>query len=240
MGYSALVASPADSDVSRLDRLGDVFGDGTRRGIYRHVLDVERPVSAAEVAAVFGLHRTVARAHLERMVDVGLVQVGQRHRPTGGRPAKVYSPGDERVEVLIPARRYEALARLLLRLVAETTPEPRAVDDALETGREHGVDVARVVVGDTAGAARPLTPAEAAAWLSEAGYRVRLTDGAESLVTLDITNCVYRELALEYPDVVCAFDRGMFCGMLGAPREGHVQTHSLAAGDEFCRHQFKL
>jgi len=234
------VATTADSHAARLDRLGDVFGDGTRRSIYRHVLDADQPLSAAEVAAVFGLHRTVARAHLERMVEVGLVQVGLRRRPAGGRPAKVYSPGDERLELLVPARRYEPLARLLLRLVAETTPEPRAVEAAVEAGREYGVEVTRAVVGDMAGGTPRLAPAEAVTWLSEVGYRTRLVDGGNGTVTLDVTNCVYKEVALEYPDVVCAFDRGMFCGMLGASPKYHVQTHSLVAGDGFCRHQFRL
>jgi predicted ArsR family transcriptional regulator len=232
------VATLADSDAARLDRLGDVFGDGTRRAIYRHVLDADQPVSAAEVGAAFGLHRTVARAHLERMVEVGIVRVGLRRRPAGGRPAKVYSPGDERLEVLVPARRYEPLARLLLRLVAETTPEPRAVEAAVEAGREYGVEISRAAAGDSL--SPRLTPAQAAAWLSEAGYRTRVDDGGSGTVTLDVTNCVYKELALEYPDVVCAFDRGMFCGMMGASLEDHVQTHSLVAGDPFCRHQFRL
>ena len=234
------MASLAHNDAARLDRLGDVFGDGTRRAIFRHVLDADQPVSAAEVGATFGLHRTVARAHLERMVEVGLVLVGLRRRPAGGRPAKVYSPGDERLELLVPARRYEPLARLLLRLVAETTPEPRAVEAAVEAGREYGVEISSAVAGDGAGVVPRLTPAQAAAWLADAGYRTRLDDGGNGTVTLDVTNCVYKELALEYPDVVCAFDRGMFCGMLGASPDAHVQTHSLVAGDSFCRHEFRL
>lgn len=229
----------ADSPSARLDRLADVFGDGTRRRIYRHVIDADQPLSAAEVAGVFGLHRTVARAHLERLVEVGLLQVGLRRRPTGGRPAKVYSLGDERLEVMVPARRYEPLARLLLRVVAETTPEPRAVEAAVEAGRAYGEDVARGMAGDAADEAVHLTPAEAQAWLAEAGYRTRLSNG-DGAVTLDVTNCVYKELALEYPDVVCAFDRGMFCGMLGATGDAHVQTRSLVAGDDLCRHEFRL
>ncbi len=234
------MATLEDNAAARLDRLADVFGDGTRRRIYRHVLDAPQPLSAAEVAAVFGLHRTVARAHLERLAEVGLLQVGLRRRATGGRPAKVYSPGDERLEVTVPARRYEPLARLLLRVVAETTPEPRAVAAAVAAGRAYGEEVARAVAGDRAGTPVHLTPAEAQDWLAQAGYRSHLTNGGSDVVTLDVTNCVYRELALEYPDVVCAFDRGMFCGMLGVPPEAHEQTRSLVAGDDFCRHEFRL
>ena len=227
----------AHIDVAHLDRLGDVFGDGTRRAIYRHVLAAEAPVSASEVAAAFGLHRTVARAHLERMLEVGLLEVGLRRRPTGGRPAKVYSPGHQRVEVVVPARRYEALARLLLRLVADTTPEPRAVEAAVDVGLAHGAEVTRAA---TAGKAERLTPDEAVAWLNAAGYRAHLVPNGKRVVNLEVTNCVYSELALEYPDLVCAFDRGMICGMLGASRDEHTQTKSLVAGDDFCRHQFRL
>lgn len=231
--------SLADTDSARLDRLGDVFGDGTRRAIYRHVLAVDQPVSAAEVGAAFGLHRTVARAHLERMVEVGLVQVGLRRRPAGGRPAKVYSPGDERVEVVIPARRYEPLARLLLRVIAETTPEEVAVQAALAAGRDYGAEVARAVTGIAPDGAASLTPPEAVAWLSGAGYRTQL-ESSGGVTSLEVRNCVYKELAGDYPDVVCAFDRGMFCGMLGVAAERHVQTRSLIAGDGFCRHEFRL
>jgi predicted ArsR family transcriptional regulator len=231
------VAPLAHIDSARLDRLGDVFGDGTRRGIYRHVLGAAVPLSAAEVAAVFGLHRTVARAHLERMVEAELLQVGLRRRPTGGRPSKVYSAGEERVELVVPARRYEALARLLLRLVADTTPEPRAVEAAADVGSAHGADLARIVSEEEA---TRLTPAEAVVWMGEAGYRAHLESSSNGSVTLDISNCVYRELALEYPDLVCAFDRGMICGMLGVSRDAHVQTHSLVAGDDICRHQLSL
>lgn len=227
----------AHMDVAHLDRLGDVFGDGTRRGIYRHVLAAEAPVSAAEVAAEFGLHRTVARAHLERMVEVGLLQVGLRRRPTGGRPAKVYSAGNERVEIVVPARRYEALAGLLLRLVSDTMAQPAAVEAAIDVGMARGSEVARSA---SAGAAAGLSPEEAVAWLREAGYRVHLRGGSNGFATVDVANCVYKELALEYPDLVCAFDRGMLCGMLGVAREAHAQTHSLMAGDEFCRHRFHL
>lgn len=231
------MAPLAHIDVARLDRIGDVFGDGTRRGIYRHVLGVAEPCSASEVAAVFGLHRTVARAHLERMLEVGLLDVGLRRRPTGGRPAKVYSASHERVEVAVPARRYEALARLLLRLVSDTTPEPRAVQSAVDVGYAHGADLAR---SHAEGGSDRLTPPEAVAWLSNAGYRVKLAACDAASATVDVTNCVYQELALEYPDVVCAFDRGMICGMLGAPVKGHEQLSSLVAGDDFCRHRMRL
>ena len=112
-----------DLDMASLGRIGEALGDGTRRSLYRHVVESPVPVSAGEVGSVFGLHRTVARSHLEKLVEMGLLQVGTRRRAPGGRPAKVYYPSQERLEVQLPPRRYEWLGRLLVHPLG---PFPRA------------------------------------------------------------------------------------------------------------------
>jgi predicted ArsR family transcriptional regulator len=231
---------PSDTSTERLDRLADVFGDATRRAVYRHLLNAPEPTTAAEVAGVFGLHRTVARAHLERMAEVGLVEVGLRRRPTGGRPAKIYSPTAERLEVIVPPRRYEPLARLLLQVIARLADERRAEQLALEAGRAYGEQVAHELANGQAANGKKPTPRQVVLWLETAGYGVRLADAERGVTALEVTNCVYRELSVDYHDLVCCFDRGMFCGMLGAAPEQHTQTRAMAEGAEFCRHEFRL
>ena len=81
-----------DTDGIYLGRLADVFGDPTRRGIYRHLRERDAPQSASEVADVFGLHRTVARAHLEKLLDLGLVDAFRLF----DQPDKSYSWWDYR------------------------------------------------------------------------------------------------------------------------------------------------
>ena len=76
--------------------------------------------------------------------------------------------------------------------------------------------------------------------MDEAGYSVTLDDSSEGVVVVEVQNCVYRELAQEFPDIVCWFDQGMVCGMLGADPKTHRRTHALSAGDDFCRHEFRL
>src|SRR5512140_413900 len=77
----AFVETTYDKEGLYLGRLADVFGDPTRRSIYRHLRDCETPQSASEVADVFGLHRTVARAHLEKLTEMDLVFTSTRRRP---------------------------------------------------------------------------------------------------------------------------------------------------------------
>jgi predicted ArsR family transcriptional regulator len=223
-----------------LGRLADVFGDPTRRGIYRHLRGCETPQSAGEVAEVFGLHRTVARAHLEKLGELGLVVTATRRRAGGGRPAKTYAVADERLEVMLPPRRYERLARLLLRLVDETLEPEVAAAAAATLGRAYGEQTAEALAGEGVQPPVKLSPRAVLDWMDLAGYGATLASSGSGDAVIEVHNCVYRELAVDYPDIVCSFDRSMLCGMLGVEAQVHTQTHALSAGDSLCRHEFRL
>jgi predicted ArsR family transcriptional regulator len=232
-----------DGDMARLGRIGEALGDGTRRSLYRHVVESQVPLSAGEVGDAFGLHRTVARSHLEKLVEMGLLQVGTRRRAQGGRPAKVYFPSKERLEVQLPPRRYEWLARLLVQLLGRLPGEHAEM--AVDVGRDFGHNLARagLVEGVAPTADARLTAGEVVRWLGESGYRARLHEGQTGpppKVTIDVTNCVYQEVAQLAPGVVCGFDQGMICGLLGVGPGQHRQVHSILSGDDFCRHEITL
>lgn len=229
-----------DNEGRYLGKLADVFGDPTRRGIYRHLRGASGPLSATEVAEVFGVHRTVARAHLEKLAVLGLVESGTRRRAGGGRPAKTYVLSGKRLEVMLPPRRYERLSRLLLQLIDRTVEPEVAAELAFTLGREFGVETAAEIVGEEVQLPVKLAPRAVVAWMDEAGYSVSLADGAKGVVVVEVHNCVYSELAEEFPDLVCPFDRGTVCGMLGVEPSAHTQTHSMSAGDAYCRHEFRL
>lgn len=229
-----------DKDGRYLGKLADVFGDPTRRSIYRHLRGAAEPLTASEVAGVFGVHRTVARAHLEKLSELSLVESGTRRRAGGGRPAKTYVLSTERLEVMLPPRRYERLSRFLLMLIDRTVESGVAADAAFEVGRAFGAETATEIAGDAVQPPVKLAPRAVVAWMDEAGYSVSLEDGAKGVMAVEVHNCVYGELAEEFPDIVCPFDRGTVCGMLGVEPSAHTQTHSMSAGDDFCRHEFRL
>ncbi|HET6476627.1 MAG TPA: helix-turn-helix domain-containing protein [Thermoleophilia bacterium] len=229
-----------DKEGTYLGKLADVFGDPTRRSIYRHLRGCESPQSATEVADVFGLHRTVARAHLEKLGELDLVVTSTRRRAGGGRPAKTYQVADSRLEVMLPPRRYERLARLLLRLVDDALEPEVAVAAAAALGRDYGEQTAEELAGDTVQSPVRLSPRAVLEWLDYSGYRATLASGGDGETVIEVHNCVYAELAAEHSGVVCAFDRNMMCGMLGVDTSVHTQTHALSSGDTFCRHEFRL
>jgi len=227
-----------DRDGRFLGRLGDVFGDPTRRSVYRHLRLNATPCTAAEVAGEFNIHRTVARAHLEKLCEVGLLEVGTRRRPAGGRPAKTYVIGAERLEVMLPPRRYERLARLLLNLVDDQLEPTSAAAAAMAVGRAYGADMAQEIAGDGVEPPIRLAAHAVANWMESAGYAMNVVDSDPGTLIIEVKNCVYRELAEEHPDVVCGFDQGTLCGMLGVDPVGHRRVLAICAGDDVCRHEF--
>lgn len=75
---------PAEAEVER------ALAVPTRAGIYHRLRTHGEPLTARDVAGMFGIHPNVSRNHLDVLAEAGLVVTGRRKHPGGGRPAKVY------------------------------------------------------------------------------------------------------------------------------------------------------
>jgi predicted ArsR family transcriptional regulator len=224
----------------QLEDLADAFASSKRHDIYRHLSTCSGALSAGEVAERFVLTRTAARAHLEKLSDLGLVEVITMRRHQCGRPAKGYAVSDTRVELVLPSRRYEFLAQQLLALLGETLEPGVAASQAAVMGLALGEQTAMEIAGDGMEAPVKLSVPFLVEWMDASGYEVRVLGSDPTAAVIEVRNCVYRELALEHPELVCSFDRGMLCGMLGVSLAAHTQTLAMSAGDPCCRHEFRL
>lgn len=83
-------SGPADPAGLGDDAVTRALAVPTRAGIYRRLRTEGHPLTARDVAEMFGLHANVARNHLDHLAEVGLLITGRRKHPAGGRPAKVY------------------------------------------------------------------------------------------------------------------------------------------------------
>ena len=70
----------------------NVLGDNTRYAIYLELARSPRPLVTAEIADTLGLHPNTVRPHLERMRDVGLVEVTTDARGEAGLTADRFTP----------------------------------------------------------------------------------------------------------------------------------------------------
>ena len=225
-------------DLTRLGTLGTALGDATRFAIYKHVVGLPDPVSAAEAAAVFGLHRTVARSHLEKLAQADLLVIGTRRNPRGGRPAKVYSPSGARLDIQLPPRRYEALAGMLARLAAasgESSPPSAAA-----IGYECGLEIAADLPRGHAGRRHGVDLESAIAFLSDVGCSPRVVAKDDHKMVIEVGSCLYPEVAHDHPGVVCELSSGLLCGLLGVDPATHRRTRTILNGDATCVHEFAL
>src|SRR5579884_1286982 len=127
------------------------LGDPLRRDLYRFAASAPDAVSRDQAAGQVGVSRAVAAFHLDKLADLGLLEVEYR-RPPGrrgpgaGRPAKFYRPSRHDLAFSIPPRDYELAAWLLAEALTVSDRERLPVSRALRAvAREFGQSLAREV-----------------------------------------------------------------------------------------------
>lgn len=190
-------------------------------------------MSRDQAADGVGVVRHVAKFHLDKLVDGGLLEVEFRRPPgrTGpgaGRPTKLYRRSSRQVEVSLPDRRYDLAGRLLARAVTDSARDGIPVADALSrAARDAGHALGREARGRAG--PRPSRAALTAASseiLEELGYEPRPEAGGVSLA-----NCPFHALAADYTELVCSMNRELLAGVLdGLGHRGMDACLEPAAG----------
>lgn len=192
------------------------LGDPVRRGLYRFVVAQAAPVNRDQAAEGAGVARHVAKFHLDRLVDDGLLEVtyarpAGRGGPGAGRPAKLYRRSPRELAVSLPQRDYELAGRLLARAVATAERDRVPVGDALrDAAREVGESLGRRASGQAG--SRPSRTAVLTATtevLSECGYEPR-----PDATGVTLANCPFHALAQDYTDLVCGMNLELMTGLV--------------------------
>src|SRR6202162_6706073 len=100
------------TEASEIDRAISALQDRTRRRILLDFYVHQPEWTVDDAAKAAGVHRTVAHAHLERLVALGYLVVGQR-RGKSGKPANLYRLAGQQIDFSYPVRRFARLAGLL-------------------------------------------------------------------------------------------------------------------------------
>jgi len=203
-----------------------VLGEPIRRELYRFVIAQPEPVSRERAAAGVGVPHHVAKFHLDRLEEDGLLEVEYRRPPgrTGpgaGRPTKLYRRSGRHFAVSLPERRYDVVGRILAEAVASAEAaglpiDGMVADAARAAGRALGEQARPAEPGPD-----PRDPLDAAGQaLAANGYEPRVADGRITLV-----NCPFHELAEEHRSLVCGLNLDLINGLLDAlPADGLCAT----------------
>ncbi|HMC42883.1 MAG TPA: helix-turn-helix domain-containing protein [Acidimicrobiales bacterium] len=212
------------------------LAEPVRRALYRHVVAQAQPVSRDGAAQALGVARHVAKFHLDRLVEDGLLEVEYR-RPPGrggpgaGRPAKLYRPSNRQIAVTLPERNYELAGRILARAVHDAGKGDVPVGDALagaatDAGKAVGEE-ARGRAGARPSGQKLLAAATEA--LRDCGYEPRVGPHGVTLA-----NCPFQTLAREYTETVCGMNLAFVRGVLDAAKLGKVEAVLDPAPNQCC------
>jgi predicted ArsR family transcriptional regulator len=185
-------------------------------GSRSRVLDVLRgaggPVAVQEIAAQTGLHANTARFHLDALVDAGLVERHVEERKQPGRPRVVFNAAPAADPAQQP--NYRLLAEMLTGLITSILPQTGAA--AVEAGEGWG----RYLAPRPA----PLHRVDAdegirrlAAVLADVGFAPEPVSDLPAPV-IRLRHCPFREIAVQYPELVCSLHLGLMRGVLSEVR----------------------
>ena len=204
------------------------LGDNSRYAIYLELARSARPLTTADIAESLALHPNTVRPHLERMRDIGLLDVAVGGRGDVGRPQHRYSIAADAPSLGLEPPTMPMLARMVLHMAQRLNA---SVDDA-------------VAVGETEGASRAaryrLSPSTLEALVSDLdrlGFDPVVTDvvGDDDAAVVAFANCPFSELAQEHPQLVCGLHRGLVSGFVAEMADTEVREFCSVTSRTPCR-----
>jgi predicted ArsR family transcriptional regulator len=201
------------------------LGDNTRYAIYLELARAQSPRSTSEVADSLGLHPNTVRPHLERMREVGLLDVEIDSRGSVGRPQHRYSLAADSPSLGLEPPAFPLLARMLVSAAASAGISP---DDAAAAGAEQGRALAAAARRDRS-CVRVLNGV-----LDELGFDPATVDEGTA-ATIVFTHCPFRDVAEAHPEVVCHLHRGLVEGFLEQLGGASVEHFGTLADRDPCQ-----
>jgi predicted ArsR family transcriptional regulator len=204
------------------------LGDETRYAMYEELARSTAALSASDLAERLGIHANTVRLHLERLREVGLVDVEAVHRGTVGRPQHLYflSAGAPGLGFDPPAH---ALLAGWLAALAERVGADGA--ESAETGRVWGREAGRRTRSRSCLSA---LEGELAKLGFEPAVEASGADGTGGSARIEFLHCPFRELAEAYPELVCNLHRGLCEGVVDAVGGGRVEEFATLYDPEPC------
>lgn len=206
------------------------LGDNTRYAIYLEMARSPRALATADIAEMLGLHPNSVRPHLDRMREIGLVDVEVGGRGDVGRPQHRYSIAPDSPSLGLEPPTMPVLARMVLAMAARLEA---SADDAEAVGHTEGAT--RAVPFEDA----PSTLEALVADLDRLGFdplvadRVDSTDPAAAVIAF--ANCPFVEFAEQHPELVCGLHRGLIAGFVSQMGDAEVSEFCTLTNRTPCR-----
>ena len=221
-------------------KITSTLADETRYSIYEMILQTKKAYTVQQIADLFYIHPNVARLHLTKLSEIGVIIANYEKTGKGGRPGRVYQAANKAIMLSFPKREYNQLLLWTLTLIKRMGVE------ALDIGREISYQDGFNEISRTAQSMNNSSIEEKIALLTESahliGYVPKFEQNLDKLsVQFTIFNCPYYDYLKEYQQIVCtlheAYLRGQMDALFG--ESNFVQFEKMASGCDFCRYSIQ-
>ena len=201
-----------------------------------------QPMSVEELSHKVSLKTITVRHHINLLKRAGLVEEHGEERRKVGRPVVRYQTTQKPVSIQYPIRQYELLSEILMQVLLEQMGRAKIRVAMNKVGRSLGERLAKEITEKkrvTRWNMEALKKHVVDEHLSELGAIPEVIAHDSKRVRFRMHNCIFRELAVKYPELICeSLDEGLMETLLkGTVGKVEVtQNKCVAHGDKFCEY----
>ncbi|MBX5327584.1 MAG: helix-turn-helix transcriptional regulator [Candidatus Bathyarchaeia archaeon] len=205
----------------------------------------KKPLSVEEIAEAVKLQPITVRHHLQALEEAGFIENYEEKSGSVGRPKIYYRFAKQPMVVGYPRRRYLALSSFMIKTLQALLGTKRASNLLRSVGKDMGKDVVKEIeakynVKDWS--METFKNVFIKRYLEEEGSEPEIIKSDKNSVTYRVHNCLFLELALRMPELMCdalheSFDKGISDAMGGKLKI--VRLTCQGHGDPYCEHECK-
>ncbi len=240
-----MITSRGEMTLEQTLKITSVLSDATRLHIYEYIAKKHGSVNVQEIAEHFHIHPNVARLHLTKLEDVGMITGRIQKNPKGGRPFRIYKLSDEVINIQFPFRDYEMLSKIALETLLSLGEQGKQA--LIETGRKFGK---RIIENKySASELEGLSTEDKLSLLHDTSSMLGLDPEYEyneedDVFIYRIFNCPFKEVALEDSyHTICEMHRYLIIGMfetIFSNKSTLIEKSNLLDGCQSCSYHVEI
>ena len=204
------------------------------------------PMGAKDLAKQLNIQPVTVRHHLKELKEAGLLESQEFRSGGAGRPKTLYEIAKKRLVPSFPRRQYLSLSDYLIGGLQVTLGKDRTGSLLRKVGIGTGERTAEKLASDHG--IKEWTPEAFRSffvdgYLTEVGGEPEIVEIDDKKVVYRLHNCLFFELAMKMPEMVCDILHDSFHQGL-AKKIGKgcrlEKTKCMAHGDLYCEHRYEI
>jgi predicted ArsR family transcriptional regulator len=202
----------------------------------------KEPRNIEELAEKLTLRPITVRHHIQFLMETGLVESYEERSGSSGRPTNYYRIAKSLPIVNFPERHYLLFSSFLIDTIQRNIGEQETREIIAKAGYEMGKEVIKQL--EQKYNIEKWSPKDFArifvkGYLEETGTEPEIISEGDSQVIYRLHNCIFFELALKKPSLICdvlhrQFHQGV-CAAIGRNVKDAQRT-CMGHGDNYCEH----